>query len=424
MNYEGPILNLFAAFYPRSSMRQGGRPLRLRQWEQLLPEAYASAMEQEDFLQTMEGLEAQGLLRLGWAHRRKRDRLLWAELVDPRRLYANLGQPYPDTVEEELRETARCLAQRARDAEQGDTERFFTALASYPSFLDSLVSIRDMKDLYILLTKRKEGSYKVPIRSLSVTLFRDSKRLEALLGILKRLTNLVNEPDLLVGLPRRSFPVVWLAGPFRLSAGGSDTGDPRTDALSEHDSCAEEHLVIAPRHGSALTGVGAPFGLSAELLAGATTLEIIGATRGKRDINILTIENKETFFSLWQMELPFGAYVYTNGWPNSAVRRVLELLHRQGHRLYHAGDVDPEGLAIYQYLQDHYGCRPFGMDMATFERYRPYGRPLSDPELRSRRFEKYLSRLNPPLQDLAQRIQESRIGIEQEVIDYTGCEIL
>ncbi|AEJ20330.1 DUF2399 domain-containing protein [Gracilinema caldarium] len=414
MKYDELILHVFAASYPRSAMRQGGRPLRLRHWEQLLPEAYASAMEQEGFLQAMEWLEAQGLLRLGWAHRRKRDRLLWAELVDPRRLYANLGQPYPDTVEEVLRETARGLAQRARDAEQGDTEQLFTALASYPSFLDSLVSIRDMEDLYILLTKRKEGAYKGPIRSLSVTLFRDSKRLEALLGILKRLTTLCNTPDLLLGLPRRNFPVVWLAGPFRLSAEGPDTED--------HSAGARLLLDLGQR--SPLIGVGAPFGLSLELLAGATKLEIAGATGRERDINILTIENKETFFSLWQMENPFTAYVYTNGWPNSAVRRVLELLHRQGYRLYHAGDLDPEGLAICQYLQDHYGSRPFGMDMATFERYRPYGRPLSDPELRSRRFEKYLSRLNPPLQDLARRIQESRIGIEQEVIDYKECEIL
>jgi hypothetical protein len=58
------------------------------------------------------------------------------------------------------------------------------------------------------------------------------------------------------------------------------------------------------------------------------------------------------------------------------------------------------------------------MDLVTFERYRAFGRPLLNAEIRSHRFEIYISRLAPDLKTLAQEIVKSRIGIEQEIIDY------
>ena len=409
MNYKELILHHFAKVYVHSAMRRGGRPLRLRQWETLIPEAFRSALEQEQFLKTMESLEAQQLIQLGWAHRKKRDKLRWAELVDPQHLFGELGLPNPDIVETQLRETAQRLALKAQQLAQPDIEPFFTALATHSNVVSGQVSVRDLEDIFILFTHRDKAGYKGSIRSLSVRLYKDSKRLESILGILKRLVTLCNlDSNLLDGLPQRSFPVVWLAGPFIFFA----RDQARLDL----------HKTLSGDAGFA------PMGLSAAFLAGLTRIELPGAaklqttdvSRGDLPITILTIENKETFFSLCKLNLPFTAYIYTNGWPNSAVRKILDLLVQQGYRLYHAGDLDPEGLAIYQYLHDHYGSRPFGMNLQVFEQYRSYGRPLSDVEIRSRRFITYLSRLTPEMQNLHDSILKNRIGIEQEIIDYPG----
>lgn len=392
MNYEGHIQELFARAYIRSAMRRGGKALRLRNWEKLVPEAFTRAAEKEAFLSSMEDLAQQGILRLGWSHRRKRDKLLWAELQDPQKLFANLGKPQPEVLDDKLRNFANQLESRARIAGLATVERFFGSLSRYPGYLEQLLDIRDIEDIYTLLAHQDRPLDRFPIRSLSVQLYRDSKRLESLLELIKPLAKRLKQDDLLSDLPRRSFPVAWIVGSLQLRSG---------------------YRVILEGGNSY-----SPMGLSLELLQGATDLEIQSARGQQGFINILSIENKESFFSLPRMGLPFDGFVYTNGWPNSAVRQILDLLHKGGYNLYHAGDLDIEGLAILEYLHETYGTSPFGMDLVTFERYRAFGRPLLNAEIRSHRFEIYISRLAPDLKTLAQEIVKSRIGIEQEIIDY------
>ena len=53
---EREILLAFAERYPRSAMRTGGRPLRLRDWETRDPTITRSAESLTTFLETMETL--------------------------------------------------------------------------------------------------------------------------------------------------------------------------------------------------------------------------------------------------------------------------------------------------------------------------------------------------------------------------------
>ena len=53
---ERAILEAFAARYPASAQRRGGRPLRISNWVELLPAAFGSASGRLSFLDAMERL--------------------------------------------------------------------------------------------------------------------------------------------------------------------------------------------------------------------------------------------------------------------------------------------------------------------------------------------------------------------------------
>jgi hypothetical protein len=95
------------------------------------------------------------------------------------------------------------------------------------------------------------------------------------------------------------------------------------------------------------------------------------------------------------------------------------LFHREGYRIYHAGDLDADGIAILGELHRLVGAQPFGMNVKTFDRYLPYGRPLEAAFLRRLAQIPEDTRLLGSIGPLIERIAATGKTVEQEIIDYT-----
>jgi hypothetical protein len=242
----------------------------------------------------------------------------------------------------------------------------------------------------------------ITTRALSTALYGDSKRLEALMTLFNSL--LVRARRQGTALPDfsfldRSYPETFIAGNIILdfdgaagtsNAGGNVLGLPLETILKIRR--------IRPYAGDA--AVNAP--------AGA-----------------LMIENKETFFALAQAvpALPgYSCFLYVGGHPNRAVRALVSLLAESGFSFSHAGDLDPDGILILQELAEIAGkpVRPLRMDAATFNRYLECGKKLEPSTLRRTALISEETRSIPGMAALIKRIEETGLGVEQEIIDYRG----
>jgi hypothetical protein len=135
-------------------------------------------------------------------------------------------------------------------------------------------------------------------------------------------------------------------------------------------------------------------------------------------LRALTVENKETFHAFVREPFGFGLVICTGGRPNRAVRTLLRLVAIAGFTVFHAGDLDPDGIAILGEVARLCGARNLGMNRAVFEQYLPYARPL-DRTLVSRL--KVIPSEDLELPDIAELASSIRVhgkGIEQEIIDY------
>jgi hypothetical protein len=139
---------------------------------------------------------------------------------------------------------------------------------------------------------------------------------------------------------------------------------------------------------------------------------------------VLMIENKETFYALAERRgeilLQYDAFLYTAGHPNRAVAALVSVLAVSNFSFYHAGDLDVEGILILQELAAIAGKAvvPVCMDGKTFDEYRQFGRTLEKSMLRRAALINDAVRGLPGIADLIARIEQNRLGIEQEIIDY------
>jgi hypothetical protein len=113
-------------------------------------------------------------------------------------------------------------------------------------------------------------------------------------------------------------------------------------------------------------------------------------------------------------------FLYTGGYPNRAAAVLIKILASCGFSFYHAGDLDPDGILILQNIQDiaEKPVIPVRMDPATFDQYRTWGRTLTKPMLRQIEKIREETLAIPCLTALLQRIKETGSGVEQEIIDY------
>jgi hypothetical protein len=411
MNWEEEIPRAFIKRY-FASLRRNGRTagerpaesperrktLRLRS-AILFPDfRTAGPDEKESYLEAAEALEKRGLLELNWEKRGQGELLRTLFCPDVERLIVETGTGDPRGEAQVIRELlargavslegSPAFGEGASNPEEPDPAAFVKELSESFSFreLKRGLDRSAMEDLLRLLLQFR-GSRRLSslsVRALSVLLFQDSKRLEYLYGLLEHF----DFPPQSLGLPERSFPETLVSGKlvFEYQEGGG-LENPRS-------------LIL---------------GFPLESVEGFRTVK----TLEPRELPaVLVVENKESFYALARQNSAYDCCLYCGGYPNRAAAALIRLFAASAFRFFHAGDLDPDGLLIFQTVRDIAGqpVSPLRMDEASFDRYLPWARPLKPSMLAQ------LDKLRPELAGefagLIRRIRETGRGVEQEIIDY------
>ena len=370
--------------------------------------------EKESYLEAAESLERKGVIRLNWERRGKGERLKTLSCENFEKLFEEAGKPFPKTEAETIRsmfstkvkylkETLKRPAEKTTEAEKVIAFLEFLSMHFSPQEIGKGIDRHKAED-YIKLLEfccNPVQTAKLTTRALSITLYNDSKYLEKLMALCKPLLSQAEKkisiPDL--SFLERSFPETMISGKIIIRY--KNKKSPLINACG--------HIL----------------GITLENAEEIENIQLISAGIEKM---VLTIENKDTFYALGSpqkhyanKELSrFNCFLYIGGYSNRATAVFIKILAASGFSFYHAGDLDPDGILILQQIQEiaQKPVTPVCMDAATFDKYRAWARTLSKPMLHQSKKIKKETRAVPELAGLLQRIEETGLGVEQEIIDY------
>lgn len=385
-NLRAAILEEFQRDYPASAQFRGGRALRKGRWEQIFPGIETDPQVKEEFLSAAEELEAEGILTIKWARHRRGDRIEALYLKDPARLHQLLGLPSPEQQREEsLSMLNKFRAGAGTSRPENNPPGFTAALIEHlQARLEAFIPTpcddpRNLGDLLTLLSAEPGLIAELPLRAISVRLYNNSKRLERLLPQADKLS---------------------------MSAAGEKLSDRFGLVRNYPQTALRGELELMLQDGQSWRLAGNPLFVELQL---ADRLALISA-----EAPVLVVENKETFMTLPFAKCGFAGIVYGGGHLNPAVVKILRLIEQSGLEMYYFGDLDPDGLLIFQQARSLLKGQliPWHMDADTYHSYVRFGYPLSEGSLAR------LSQLHEPrLSELSELIQRYRRGVEQEVID-------
>ncbi|MDR1655181.1 MAG: hypothetical protein LBR96_04215, partial [Treponema sp.] len=192
---ELKIINAFISRYFVSASRAGGmekNTLRL-QSAALFPD-FDSALpdEKESWLEAAEELERKGLLTLNWEKRSKGERLKTLTCPDIGKLFEESDRKNPKAEAEKIR--ALCK-DKIRDLGQ-EYHPFLNYLSGHfsPAEIGRGIDLEAAGDLIRLFEVFASGKpANLTTRALSISLYRDSKRLEHLLDLFNPLLSQVQK---------------------------------------------------------------------------------------------------------------------------------------------------------------------------------------------------------------------------------------
>ncbi|HLI05366.1 MAG TPA: Wadjet anti-phage system protein JetD domain-containing protein [Ktedonobacteraceae bacterium] len=353
-------------------------------------------------------LEAKGWLRLHWQKFERGNMLEAIDLVAQQEAIGGLNALLGRTPIHEMRTRMRQLL------DQQETHRgWFDSFVSWArTQLDanksvaplSLQDLRESQDLLTALSAIADLQSPVFERSLSVRLFKNSKRLEELrAGIVYVLR--MHEPDAArygddewallqahhINRPPERVP---LTGPIDLLIRNTSRG--RIES--------ETYLRLEPGLSS--------ISLSEDILRSA----VVRACPAKA---IITVENLTSFSELLIIRPLDIMAVHTGGFASPSLTAFLYNIrdYRPGLPFFHWGDLDAGGLRILAHLRRRLGrVIPLGMDIATFEQRSCYAQPLTSNDRES--LGVLLS--EPELADCASllhHLMKEDLKLEQEAID-------
>ncbi len=390
------VLVEFADSFPQSAHYRGGRKLRKGGWDQVFPGLNTDVETKERFLDAVDELVALGLVSVRWKRFREGSDVEALYLEDAERLFALLARTSPDDLRLEMLAALRGGAWSVpvdpplaalRDAAR--THLLAAIERRHPVPVGDAV---ELHDLAILFSISPDDARRFPLRALSVRLFRDSKRLERLLPVADRLTRraagVAISAELGLG---RAYPDASFALHGSLVFGGDPPQRWRCDA----------QVVTLPA---------------------ATIERIASITFAAAAPEVLSVENKETFYTLAErlgagaLSPRVHAVAYCGGHPHAAFIALLSRCAAAGARLHHFGDLDPDGLLILAELHRALDVevRPFLMDVPTYRSYLRYG--YEPPAARLELLAASQTSLPIPVRPLAAEILAHRRGVEQEVI--------
>ncbi|GHV84759.1 hypothetical protein AGMMS50230_03670 [Spirochaetia bacterium] len=416
--WENKILGAFICHYFASVPKTGEEKrshLRLRGVEVFPDFDAAPPDEKESYLEAAEALELKGFVKIRWEKRGKGERIKTLSCDDFEQLFAEAGKTYPQAVAQTIRTMIRDRAEKLRSvAGYGppDPEKEVIAFLDY--FSDNFgpretaqgMDQKTVDDFIRLLEVFFDPSQleKISTRALSILLYRDSKRLEDILGLFSLTISRAKRRDVPVpslSFLERSYPDTMISGKIMFEY--KDNKPP---------------LINAP---------GLILGLPLESIGEMKNIKTITG-QGGSERSVLTIENKETFYALGSPQKYgeskklscYDCFLYTGGYPNRAAAALVRLLAVSGFSFYHAGDLDPDGVLILQNILDiaERPVRPVMMNAAVFDRYLPWARSLNKGSLRQLEKIREDTRIIPGLAALISRIEETSCGVEQEIIDY------
>lgn len=427
---ESEILTHLAQKYPSSSQATGGNKMRIKISTAFPHINRRNPDEYESFLEAAEKLEQARIISLVWTGKTKGEELNAILLENPTTLYATLGQTNPSElcadfrlylegiapVRDEPAHDQDGLAQHSH--EQVSPERVLHEHFPFIHWLHKNIKPKDfdpihqepsahsfqgLLKIFVALKHIETGKKEAMLpRALSIELFNDSKRLEDLLRLYNPFFSRAKKED--ISLPPlelidRSFPETLIAGKLTLSS-------HKTELITNN--------------------AGFIFGLPFESIMQCTNIKSL-SQKNERP-KVLGVENKETFYALAKRlvsdtgdnEFAFDALVYVGGHPNRAVLSLFKLFAQSNWSLYHTGDLDIDGILILQELADFATVPiiPWMMDRFIFDQYKDLGRNL-DPDMHRRALAIRPETLSLfGLQELADSILSTGIGIEQEIILY------
>jgi hypothetical protein len=395
MLWEKRIIEAFMERYPMSAAATGGRPLRLKA-EKLFPDfEIAQPDERESFLEAAEHLEKRGLVSLVWKSRHKGEELRAIVCIAGEAIFAAAGQVSP---------SFRLL--RAQDAARHVGQPLFDFIAENIDTFDAVRGLDEQAviDLTCLISFIEENGNEILCtpRALSISLYTDSKRLELLLSMFNRVLSKAISPGIVVpdfSSFTRSYPETMVAGNllFRL-----------------RDPTGTDGHRLVNEGGNVL---GLPL-MTVEKICSIRCLRA-----GKTEFKALMVENKETFYALCSPLIDIDCLVYVGGYPNGAVQKLISMLAASNFMLYHAGDLDIDGIRIFQEVARCAGkpVTPLRMDVETFNEYSHCARKLEKSMLQNMHLINESVRATLGIAELISRIQTSGLGIEQEIIDYRAA---
>lgn len=391
------ILQDFAEAYPVSAYYKGGRKLRRATLNALFPEMEIDVDIKEAVLGAVEELVKAGIISVKWKRFREGDEPEALYLEDAEKLYAALGSPSPKALTGEMLSIIRERLSAHENRHSGSTvgkeklilEGILAELrADIPPPCGSM---KDLGDALALFRASRAETESRTLRNLSIRLFNESKRIEEILPLADQLGKKYLGTAISADLElKRSFPEVSFIFFGRIKFAD----------------------------GREWEGMGCDLSLPLRSIASIRNIDL-------KNERVLTIENKETFyaFTIYNNNLTeksrFSCVVYTGGYANNAVRKFLEIMVAGGARVSHFGDMDPEGLLIFQDIDriTNGGLSPFCMDAGIYRRYMMFGSPFSETmRMKLDRIE------HPRLLLLAKEMRRTGIGVEQEVVSFESDE--
>jgi len=417
--WEKNILDAFISHYFASAPETGEGRSALRLRSSLFFPGFDKTHpgEKESYLEAAESLERKGIISLRWEKHNKGERLKTLSCENFEKLFEEAGRSFPKAEAEKIRNilcakvTTLKESQAALNGDSVEAAKKTIAFLEYlsihfgPHEIGLGIDEQTMEEFVRLLEYLLNPAQleKLTTRALSILLYSDSKRLENILAIcgplLSRFQKNIAIPDL--AFLERSFPETLIAGEIFFIFKDSH----KRQAFFNYDAYI----------------LGFP-------LETVEKIDGIGYMSRKNDYYVLTIENKETFYALAHPQKRveskslsmFDCFLYVGGYSNRATAAMIKLLASSDFTFYHAGDLDPDGILILQHIQDLSGkpVTPLRMDTATFDQYQAWARPLTKPTLSQIKKIRDETRAIPELAGLLLRIEETGMGVEQEIIDY------
>jgi hypothetical protein len=203
------------------------------------------------------------------------------------------------------------------------------------------------------------------------------------------------------GIPRK-----LLGGLLNCRLADEDSPETRENALKQFNiidnPITTQVTLFGPvcllRNDEKLSWIADRFSQDEPVTLNSCNLQQVNAIQLPKTHNtVITSENAAPFHELISGSLS-AIIIYTEGYPNAEVRRVLSLLAQAGATCLHWGDTDPDGLRIASIINELIPTTLYRCKLADMQQNKDLLRPL-DPIKRSRAIQMLNDQPNFPFKE-------------------------